>query len=95
MINRELINATVQTYGGVDAYGQQLSTLQSTRTIDLAFGVLSHTDTTDIRYQDVTHYALTKDITVTDKDIITINNHDYKVKFVNTTNRWTQIYLCY
>lgn len=94
MLNREIIDATVETYGGVDAYGQQLSTLQSSRKIAITFGVLTHTSVDDIRYQNVSHYALTKDNQISDNDILIINDKQYKVEFVINHRRMNEIFLC-
>lgn len=94
MINRELVSATVKTYGGTDEYGQQLATLQSERTVKVAIGIYTHTATDDIRYQDVKYYGLTKDREITDKDTIVVGDTTYKVMYVNNTTRWTQLYLC-
>lgn len=94
MVNRELINATVQTYGGVDAYGQQLSNLQSSRAITITFGVLTHNTTDDIRYQNVSHYALTKDNEVSDNDVLIINGKKYKVEFISNHKRLNELFLC-
>lgn len=94
MINRELVNATVETYGGYDEYGQQLGELQSTKEIKVAIGYYTHTATEDIRYQDVKYYGLTKDKTITDKDYLIVGDNKYKVLFVNPTTRWAQLFLC-
>ena len=94
MINREMVKATVNTYGGFDSYGQELAELQSTREIEVAIGIYTHTATSDIRYQDVSYFALTKDREITDKDTLVIGDKTYKVMYVNPTTRWTQLYLC-
>lgn len=94
MINRELVKATVETYGGLDEYGQELAELQNEREIMVAVGFYTHTATDDIRYQDVKYYGLTKDRNITDKDYLVVGENKYKVLFVNPTTRWTQLYLC-
>lgn len=94
MINRELVEATVNSYGGVDEYGQQLAELTGTRTITVAIGIYTHTATNDIRYQDVKYYGLTQDKAITDKDYLVVGDKTYKVLYVNSTTRWTQLYLC-
>ena len=94
MINREIVKATVNTYGGIDEYGQELAEIQSTREIEVTIGIYTHTATSDIRYQDVSYFGLTKDKEVTDRDILVIGDKEYKVLFVNPTSRWTQLYLC-
>lgn len=60
MINRELINATVKTYGGIDDYGQPLAELTSSRNIQMVFGVYSQENINNPNYVNVTHYGLTK-----------------------------------
>ena len=94
MINRELVDATVETYGGYDEYGQQLAEKTAERNITVAIGYYTHSATDDIRYQDVKYYGLTKDRNITDKDYIIVGENKYKVMFVNPTTRWTQLYLC-
>lgn len=93
MYNRELRDAVVTTYSGVDAYGQQLSDAGTTRTIQVAFGILNHSQTDDIRYQNVSHYALTEDREITDKDTLTIDGIEYKVEFVNNYGRLSEVFL--
>lgn len=94
MINRELKPAVVNTYGGVDEYGQMLSELISSRDIEIAIGIYSQSNVNDPRYVDITHYGLTKDKEISDNDVIVVDNHEYKVKIVNNTGRWTQLFLC-
>lgn len=94
MINREMIKATVKTYGGIDEYGQPLNEVTNSKTIDMVFGVYSQTNVNDPRYVNITHYGLTKDREITDSDFIEINGIEYKVKIVNNTTRWTQLFLC-
>lgn len=94
MINRELIDATVKTYGGIDDYGQPLAELTSSRNIQMVFGVYSQENINNPNYVNVTHYGLTKDRDITDADYISIGGKDYKVKQVNNTTRWTQLLLC-
>lgn len=93
MYNRELIKATVQYFDGVDEYGQQLSNQQKEKQVELAFGLYQHTKTDDVRYQNITHYALTKDRTITDKCYLVIDGKKYKVMFVNDKGRLVHL-LC-
>lgn len=94
MYNRELVDAIVTTYSGIDEYGQQLANANAqTRTIQVAFGILNHSQTDDVRYQNVSHYALTEDRQVTDKDTLTISGIEYKVEFVNNYGRLSEVFL--
>ena len=94
MYNRELVDAIVTTYSGTDEYGQQLANADAqTRTIQVAFGILNHSQTDDVRYQNVSHYALTEDRQVTDKDTLTISGIEYKVEFVNNYGRLSEVFL--
>lgn len=93
MINRELRNATVVTYGGVDEYGQTSTAAQASREISITFGLYQHAEVNDVRFQDVTHYGLTRDRDITDHDHIIIDGVEYKVLFVNPFGRMTQVFL--
>ena len=93
MINRELKNYTINTYGGKDEYGQQLAELTSTREVQVAIGIYNQTATSDIRYTDCKFYGLTKDRSITDKDYIVIDGEEHKIIYVNPTTRWTQLYV--
>lgn len=93
MFNREKITATVSYYDGVDAYGQEMEDISSTKEIKGAFGLISQGLTGDYRYIDATHYFLTTDNTVTDKCILTIDGHDYKVKYVSPHRRLNEVFL--
>lgn len=95
MFNRELIPVTVHYYDGVDEYGQMLATETGSADIEGAFGILSQNNTTDVRYIDATHYLLTTDKTITDKCVLTIQEHDYKVKLVNPHKRLCEVFLCW
>jgi hypothetical protein len=93
MINRELVNATVVTYGGIDSYGQMLAEPVESKTIEMTFGVFNHTPTTDVRYQNVEYYGLTKDKDINDTMGIIIDGKEYKVIYVNPCGRLTQVFL--
>ena len=93
MINREMRQATVKTYSGVDEYGQMMTTATGSRTIDVTFGIYNHNQASDVRYQEVTHTALTADKEITDKDTLEIDGVEYKVFFVNPFGRMTQVFL--
>ena len=95
MSNRELVKATVAYYDGVDSYGQQLASQTEEKTIECSFGIYKHTLTDDIRYNNITHYILTKDRSITDKCKITIDDIVYKVNFVNNYGRLSEAFLTY
>ena len=93
MINREMRPAVLRTYGGVNEYGQQLSSLLDETIIEVAFGLYTHQSSNDVRYQNITHYALTK-ADVNDKQKLVIDGVVYKVMFVNPFGRMKQLLLC-
>ena len=93
VINRELKKYTVKTYGGKDEYGQELAELTQTKEVEIAIGVYSQTQTSDVRYTDTKFYGLTKDKSITDKDYIVIDGEEHKVIYVNPTTRWVQLYV--
>lgn len=83
MINREIKTVSIQYYDGVDEYGQELANLQEEKEIEAAFGMISKGTSNNIEHIDATHYILTKDDTITDKCKLIIDNHTYKVIYVN------------
>lgn len=93
MINREMKAVTVNYYDGVDEYGQQLATLQGTKEIQAAFGMISKSNNNNIDYLTSTHYLLTTDSTINDKCKIIVDNHTYKVIYVNNHRVWNQVFL--
>jgi hypothetical protein len=93
MINREFRKAILRSYAGVDAYGQMLSTSVDSREIDITFGLYNHTETSDVRYQEATHYGLTKEKDINDKQTLAIEGIEYKIIFVNPYGRLTQIFM--
>ncbi len=95
MINREQIPVVIHYYDGEDEYGQMLATETGNKQIEGAFGILSQYNTTDVRYIDATHYLLTTDKTITDKCTLTIQDHEYKVKYVNPHKRLCEVFLCW
>ena len=93
MINREMRQATVVTYGGIDEYGQMMTTPTASRTISMTFGMYQHTPTQDIRFQDVKYVGLTSDREISDKDTVIIDGKEYKVSYVNPFGRMTQVFM--
>ncbi len=84
---------SIQYYDGVDEYGQELANLQSTKEIEATFGLISKTDVNQAVYLQATHYLLTTDNSITDKCKVLIDNHEYKVKYVNKHRRLSQVFL--
>lgn len=93
MINREFRKAILTTYDGMDAYGQMLTEPTDEREIEVTFGLYTHGETADVRYQEATHYGLTREKEVTDKQTLTIDGDEYKILFVNAFGRLTQVFL--
>lgn len=93
MINREMKTVSIKYYDGRDEYGQELATLQDTKEIQAAFGMISKSTSNNIDYIDATHYILTKDNTITDKCKLVVDEHEYKVIYVNNHRMWKQVFL--
>ena len=94
VINREKKWATLRTYGNTDEYGQELSELLEEEPIEIVFGLYQRNETTDIRYQNTTHYALTDRKDINDKQKLLIGEDEYKIEFVNNFGRLTELFLC-
>lgn len=92
VINRGMKTATLLTMGNKDEYGQNLAEVIAQTTIQLTFGLYTHRDSSDIRYQDITHTGLTKS-EVNDKQVLLIDGKKYKIKFVNPYGRLNQVFL--
>jgi hypothetical protein len=92
VINRSEVNATLITMGGQDEYGQDLNAPISQSSITLTFGLYTHQQTDDIRYQDVEYTGLTV-YDVADNQVIQIGDKKYKVLFVNPFGRMKQVFL--
>ena len=93
MINREIKKVLVKYFDGIDEYGQQLATLQAEKEIDATFGLISQNNTTNANYLEATHYLLTTDNSINDKCKVVVDNHIYKVKYINKHKRLTQVFL--
>jgi len=93
MINREIKPVLVRYYDGIDEYGQQLATLQEEKEIEATFGLISQSTNGNITYISATHYLLTTDETITDKCKVVVDNHEYKVIYVEKHRRLTQVFL--
>ncbi len=94
MINREMRKAQVLTYDtGLDEYGQPNKGAPTERPIELTFKLFNHRKVEDIRFNDVTHIALTFDRSITDASKIRIDGNDYSIEFVNADARLVQLYL--
>lgn len=94
MINREMRPAAVLTYGdSVDEYGQINAGVPTERMIEITLRLYQHTKVEDIRFNEVTHSALTVDKTITDANKIRVDNAIYSIEFVNPEGRLTQVFL--
>ena len=83
--------AQMYSIGDLDEYGQETISTDST-TVSLTFGLFNHHDTEDLRYQDVEYCGLTYD-NITDKNILLLDDTNYKVKFVNPYGRMKEVFL--
>lgn len=94
MINREMRKAYVLTYdNSLDEYGQPNKGTPTERPIELTFKLFNHSKVDDIRFNDVTHIALTNDRNINDANKIRIDNNDYSIMFVNADGRLVQLLL--
>ena len=93
LFNRQSRPLLVRTYGGVSEYGEQLAEVVEERTIDGTFGLYTHTNVDDIRYNDVEYTILTKDKQITTNDRVLVDGIEYKVLFVNNYGRLSQLFL--
>ena len=94
MINRELRTAAIRTYADTaDKYGQKRKGSFTDRTINATFGLYQHSKVEDIRFNQVSHYALTRDKTITDANTFLIEDTEYSILFVNPVGRMTQLFM--
>lgn len=91
--NRASRPVIVRTYGGVSEYGEQLAEIVEERTINGAFGLYSHSNVDDVRYNDVDYYLLTTDRKITTDDKLVVDDKEYKVLFVNNAGRLSQVFV--
>lgn len=91
MINREWQTATITSYtSGLDEYGQPVMG-ESKREVEMVVKLYQQSNTSDVRYTDVSTIGLTKDALITDKDQVQVGNDIYKVLYVIPTSRLHQI----
>lgn len=93
MYNRQLTTILVNSYSGVDEYGDMLTTLDGSRTIQGSINIYSQSTTDDIRYQNAEYLILTKDKNISDQDRLLFNNQEYKVLYVNPFGRLNQVWV--
>lgn len=92
VINRSMREAVMYSLGEVDEYGQETIDTENAITVHLTFGLYNHHEVEDIRYQDVDYCGLTYD-NITDKNILLLDDKQYKVKFVNPYGRIKEVFL--
>ncbi len=92
VINRDMRQAQMFSLGEIDEYGQETIDTETPSTVHLTFGLFTHHETEDVRYQDVEYCGLTKD-DITDNDILLLDDKRYKVKFVNPYGRMKEVFL--
>lgn len=94
MINREMRQAVLLTFDdSLDEYGQPNTSFPTERMIELALRIYQHTKVEDIRFNEVTHSALTLDKSITDANKIRIGDDTYSIEFVNPEGRLAQVFL--
>lgn len=92
MINREWQTVSVVSFTtGTDAYGQPHQSIESKRKIQMVVKIFQQTNTTDVRYNDITTIGLTTDSAITDKNQIIIGTDYYDVLYTIPSGRLTQI----
>ena len=91
MINREWQTAIIASYtSGLDEYGQPVMG-ESKREVEMVVKLYQQSNTSDVRYTDVSTIGLTKDALITDKDQVQVGNDTYKVLYVIPSPRLHQI----
>lgn len=94
MINRQMILAELLSYNGEpDEYGQMNTGEPTSQPIELTLTIYNHSKVEDVRFNNVTHTALTKNKEVTDANKIRIGENMYLIEFVNPDGRLAQLFL--
>jgi hypothetical protein len=94
VINRERQTATLISYSsGTDEYGKPLTSIGSSREIEIMITIYKQNNAEDIRFIDATHLGLTAETAITDKHSIIINDEEYKVLYVIPSKRLAQVFL--
>lgn len=94
MYNRQKTKIEVlQASSERDAYGYKSDEYIPIRTSEAAIMLYAQNNTTDVRYKDVTHTALTSDKNLTDSMRISDKNNTYDIVLVNNTGKLTQLFL--
>ncbi len=92
MINRKSAAVDVISYTvGLDEYGQKRQLGETKRTIKMMIQLFSQKNTDDPRYVAVDTIGLTKDLGITDANVIEYNNIKYQVLYVIPSSRYNQI----
>jgi len=91
VINRDYKVAQVYAATELDEYGQETLAPLS-KSITLTFGLYNHYQTEDPRYTNIDYTGLTND-EVDDSMTLELDNHKYKVEFVNPFGRRKQVFL--
>lgn len=88
MIAREWQKVDIITYSDdIDAYGQRKTGAYTTRQIDMVCHVAQKSNQLNPKYVDVTMVGLTKDIAITDADIVVIDGQRYVIKYIVNSPR--------
>lgn len=94
MINREMRKAKLLAFDdSVDGYGRINQGVPQEKDIELTLRIYQHSNVEDVRFNDVTHMALTANKEVTDANKVTIDGITYSIVFVNPEGRLTQLLL--
>lgn len=93
MIQREWKPATLLTYdGSVDEYGQLRQGTPAETQIRVVLKPYIHTETDDIRFQDVQFLALTDVRGITDQNALEMDGVLYQITYV-LPGRYDQLFL--
>lgn len=89
-----MISAELLTFDGtLDEYGQPNTKNPTVTPIELTLTIYNQKRVEDVRFNDVTHTALTKNKEVTDANKIRIGEDMYLIEFVNPDGRLAQLFL--
>lgn len=93
MINTNFRTYDYFTFGDDDGYGMPVLSQEAKGTIKMSITITSQATQDNILYKDCTYLGLTHDSNVDDSYVIQYGNEKLKVMYVNTSGRYTQVFL--
>lgn len=93
MINNDMRVYDYLTYGDSNAYGQPTLSKDVQGSIKIAIYITNQTIQDNINYHNCSYVGLTTNKLVNDKFVILYNGERLKVKYVNPTGRFKQVFM--